>query len=110
MPARPEGREATYAMNTEVPSLDPAMCGVTAFDRCSPIFGTLLRQDPDKNEFVGQMADSFTTTDGKAWTLKLREGVKFSDGTAFDARPSPSTGTASRTRRHSRRRHASRRT
>jgi peptide/nickel transport system substrate-binding protein len=80
-----KGGKLTYAMNTEVPSLDPALCGVTAFDRCSPIFGTLLRQDPDKNEFVGQMADSFTTTDGKAWTLKLREGVKFSDGTAFDA-------------------------
>ena len=79
-----KGGKLTYAMNTEVPSLDPALCGVTA-STSIPIFGTLLRQDPDKNEFVGQMADSFTTSDGKAWTLKLREGVKFSDGTAFDA-------------------------
>ena len=32
-----------------------------------------------------RIAESFTTTDGISWTLKLRPGVKFSDGTPFNA-------------------------
>jgi len=80
-----KGGKLTYALNVETTSLDPALCGVQSFDRCSPIFGTLLRQDIGKNEFVGQMAESFTTSNGKDWTLKLRKDVKFSDGTPFDA-------------------------
>lgn len=79
------GGRLTYAINVETPSLDPAFCGVQSFDRCAPIFGTLLRYDLEKKEFVGQMAESFESTDGKTWTLKLRPGVKFSDGTPFDA-------------------------
>ncbi|GGM02678.1 peptide-binding protein [Dactylosporangium sucinum] len=80
-----KGGKATYAVNVEVTSLDPAVCAVQSFDRCAPIFGTLLRYDLDKKAFVGQMAESFDTTDGKNWTLKLRSGVTFSDGTPFDA-------------------------
>ncbi|WP_173152668.1 ABC transporter substrate-binding protein [Phytohabitans suffuscus] len=79
------GGTLSYAVNVEAASLDPASCGVQSFDRCAPIFGTLLRYDLDKKEFVGQMAESFSTTDGVSWTLKLRSGVKFSDGTPFDA-------------------------
>lgn len=78
------GGRLTYAINVETPSLDPAFCGVQSFDRCAPIFGTLLRYDLEKKDFTGQMAESFESTDGKTWTLKLRPNVKFSDGTPFD--------------------------
>ncbi|MFC0529933.1 ABC transporter substrate-binding protein [Phytohabitans kaempferiae] len=79
------GGRLSYAINVETSSLDPAFCGVQSFDRCAPIFGTLLRYDLEKKEFVGQMAESFESTDGKTWTLKLRPNVTFSDGTPFDA-------------------------
>jgi len=79
------GGKLTYALNVETPSLDPAICATGSFDRCAPIFGTLLRYDIDKKQFVGQMAESFTSEDGMNWTLKLRPGVTFSDGTPFDA-------------------------
>jgi peptide/nickel transport system substrate-binding protein len=79
-----QGGELTYALNTETASLDPAFC-LTSFDRCTPIYGTLLRYVVESGEFEGQMAESFETTDGKTWTLKLRDGVTFSDGTPLDA-------------------------
>lgn len=80
-----QGGEIMVAINVEANSLDPALCGIRYYDRCLPVFGSLLRYDFDTKAFVGQMADSFTTDDGKVWTLKLREGLRFSDGQPFDA-------------------------
>jgi len=79
------GGRLVYAVNVEMATFDPAFCAVQSFDRCSPLFGTLLRYDLERKEFVGQMAESFTTEDGKTWTLKLRPNVKFTDGTPFNA-------------------------
>jgi peptide/nickel transport system substrate-binding protein len=72
-------------MNAEAGSLDPALCSGVWLNKCAPIYGTLLRYDFEKKEFVGKMAESFDTENGSIWTLKLRDGVKFSDGTPFDA-------------------------
>ncbi|MFF0815037.1 ABC transporter substrate-binding protein [Rhodococcus sp. NPDC003318] len=69
----------------ETQSLDPAICGLVAYQRCSPIFGTLLRYDAENDKIVPYLAQSFESPDGANWTLKLRDGVKFSDGTPFDA-------------------------
>ena len=79
-----KGGTLTYALNIEVNSLDPAFCAL-AFDRCAPIFGTLMRYDLEAEKFVGNMAKSFESKDGKQWTLKLRKGVEFTDGTPYDA-------------------------
>lgn len=78
------GGTVTYAINVEVQSLDSAICG-NSLDRCAPIYGTLLRYNLESEEFEGYMAESFDSEDGQNWTLKLREGVTFSDGTPFDA-------------------------
>jgi peptide/nickel transport system substrate-binding protein len=79
------GGKITFAISFETASLDPANCGAASFDRCAPIFGTLLRYDMTAKKLVGQMADSFTSDNAKVWTLKLRPEVKFSDGQPFDA-------------------------
>src|SRR5690606_28911039 len=79
-----KGGTLTYALNVEVNSVDPAFCAL-AFERCAPIFGTLMRYDLEAEKFVGNMAKSFESKDGKQWTLKLRKGVEFTDGTPYDA-------------------------
>lgn len=67
-------------------TLDPARCGMSRdFVMCQPIFGTLLRYNSKTEEFEPAMAESIESKDGQHWTLKLREGVKFTDGTPFDA-------------------------
>ena len=36
-------------------------------------------------KFVGYLAESGTSTDNKVWTIKLRPGIKYSNGEAFNA-------------------------
>lgn len=79
------GGTLAYAMGGETQSMDPANCGLVAYHRCSPVFGTLMRFDDASGEFTPYLAKSFDSSDGANWTLKLRDGVKFSDGTPFDA-------------------------
>ncbi|PXW36150.1 UNVERIFIED_CONTAM: peptide/nickel transport system substrate-binding protein [Williamsia faeni] len=80
-----QGGEIVMAINTEGKTMDPAWCATMAPDRCAPVFGTLLQYDSETDKFVPSMAESFESQDGQNWTLKLREGVTFTDGTPFDA-------------------------
>ena len=38
-----------------------------------------------QGKFVGYLAESATTTDNKVWNIKLRSGIKYSNGEAFNA-------------------------
>ncbi len=52
----------------------------------SALYDPLVYLDPESNTVKPHLAQSLNTSDGGAtWTLKLRPGVTFSDGTAFDA-------------------------
>ncbi|MBI4943961.1 MAG: ABC transporter substrate-binding protein [Actinobacteria bacterium] len=50
------------------------------------IFEGLVTSKPGTTEVIPNLAESWTTSpDGKTWTFKLKSGVTFTDGTAFDA-------------------------
>lgn len=50
------------------------------------IYETLMRYDPPSDKYIYILAtDHEVSPDGKTWTFKLREGVKFQCGEEFDA-------------------------
>jgi peptide/nickel transport system substrate-binding protein len=80
------GGTLVFSWNSDAQSLDATRCGQSLnWGPCQAVYGTLLNYDAAAQRFSPGMAESFTSEDGKTWTLKLRGGVTFSDGTPFDA-------------------------
>ncbi|WP_235734810.1 ABC transporter substrate-binding protein [Nocardioides alcanivorans] len=72
----------------EARSLDPTKTipnGAVGGNALAAIYDTLLRYDVAENKYVPLLAESLETTDDTVFTLKLREGVKFTDGTPLNA-------------------------
>lgn len=67
--------------------LDPAVITDGISGRViNQIYEGLVKFDKDTTNPVPALAKSWTTSDdGKEWTFKLQEGVKFHDGTDFNA-------------------------
>jgi len=69
-------------------TLDPNIGNVSTYANSisSAVFDSLVYQDPETNEIVGGLAESWELSDdGLMWTIKLRDGVKFHDGTPLTA-------------------------
>jgi peptide/nickel transport system substrate-binding protein len=86
-PPQPGG-SASVIQTSEPRTLDPAFMtndlGTNALVGNS-LYGQLLRTD-SKGDIQYGLAKSLTTGDGgTTWKLKLRDGLKFSDGTPLDA-------------------------
>ena len=80
------GGTLTLAFNTDAQSVDPVTCAIgIGIGPCQAIYGALLYYDLEAGEITPGMAESFTSEDGKTWTLKLRPGLTFTDGTPFNA-------------------------
>ncbi len=84
-----QGGTLTMADYAETRSLNPIESyanGAAAGNALAAVYDVLMRRDFETNEWVPQMAESLESNDDKTvWTLKLRDGVKFADGTALDA-------------------------
>jgi peptide/nickel transport system substrate-binding protein len=80
------GGDIVAGIRSNPPSLDPARCGARIYwQHCQPIYGTLMRYNQKAQKFEPALAESFESEDGKSWTLKLKEGITFTDGTRLDA-------------------------
>lgn len=80
------GTTLRVGVGIDVSSLDPiAQNNTTVANMLSYIVETLVTFDKD-GKIVPLLAKSWTTSpDGLQWTFALQSGVKFQDGTAFDA-------------------------
>jgi peptide/nickel transport system substrate-binding protein len=81
------GGELRFGLRTEPDNLDPAVTPWAVSHRVMMhVYDTLVWQDPTDLGFKPGLAESWQVApDGLSYTFKLRRGVKFHDGTAFNA-------------------------
>ncbi len=85
-PGQGQAQTVTYAAGADPDSLDPANAESNpseAVDRM--IFENLVKFDPKLNIVPGLAEKWEQAKDGMSWTFFLRKGVKFHDGTPFNA-------------------------
>ncbi len=86
--AQKQGGSITVGLELDIPGFDPLKVGVfdtSAGTAAAAIFDTLTYLD-DKGKAQPKLALSWEPSeDFKIWTFKLRPGVKFHDGTPFNA-------------------------
>jgi peptide/nickel transport system substrate-binding protein len=90
------GGELVFVVSAEPPSYDAHRESTFALIHpAAPHYNTLLRTDPgDRSaaKIVGDLAESWSASrDGRTYTLKLRHGVKFHDGSEFTSRDAKAT-------------------
>jgi peptide/nickel transport system substrate-binding protein len=82
------GGSVTMNQGLESRGFDPVLLGGFASGdapAAGAIFDFLMRWDEKANKVVPQLAESLQTTDSLTWTMHLRTGVTFTDGTPFNA-------------------------
>ncbi len=81
------GGTLRFAHLLHIDNLDPAYNSLAgAFQVFYAVYGSLLRVDLKTGNFIPDLAESWDfSTDGKTITFHLRRGVKFQDGTDFNA-------------------------
>jgi len=87
--AQPQpGGTLTYLLFNEITGFDPVVLtgsggsdGVRAF----AMFDSLVYNNAQTGQVDPGTAAAMTSTDGVTWTVKLRPGIKFTDGSDYDA-------------------------
>lgn len=83
------GGTFTFAYTGSILSFDPATqqyAGTSGGNEAAAVYGTLVEFDTVAGEYVPSMAESISANDDfTTWTVGLRDGVTFTDGTAYDA-------------------------
>ena len=80
------GGTITFGLENDVSNLDPMLSGLFVDRNIHyAMYDSLVRVD-NKGNIIPWLAEKWTTTDeGKTVTFNLRQGVKFHDGSVFDA-------------------------
>lgn len=83
------GGTLQYVMFSEAESLDATALSTTALSnlgmRGYAIYDMLVKQDNKTGDLDFGTAESISSEDNSTWTIVLREGIEFSDGTPYDA-------------------------
>ncbi|HEK1687244.1 TPA: glutathione ABC transporter substrate-binding protein [Pseudomonas putida] len=78
----------TFVQGSDIDTLDPAVSrSVPSYNVLDHLFNGLVAwKGNDREQVVADLAESWTRSeDGRQWTFTLRKGVKFHDGSDFDA-------------------------
>ena len=80
------GGTITFALENDVSNLDPMLSGLFVDRNIHyAMYDSLVRVTP-QGEIIPWLAEKWTpSADGKSWTFNLRQGVKYHDGSTFDA-------------------------
>jgi peptide/nickel transport system substrate-binding protein len=80
------GGTLRVALPAEITSLDPWNADAASLVAVRQMYETLVIVDPATGSLAPGLASSWQmTNDGATWTFVLRQGVRFHDGTPFDA-------------------------
>lgn len=83
------GGTLVFGAYSHISGLDPLVAlgsGTSGGIQMSAVYDTLMRYDLDAKQYKPHMLESLApNADSTEYTLKIRAGIKFSDGTDFDA-------------------------
>jgi peptide/nickel transport system substrate-binding protein len=83
------GGTITFGEFSEPVGLDPIVStghGTTGAIEMAAIYDTIVRYNPDTKKYENRTAESVTpNADFTQWVVKVRPGITFTDGTAYDA-------------------------
>jgi peptide/nickel transport system substrate-binding protein len=85
--AAPSTNTVRVVLGQEPPTLEACESNLTSTGVVvrSNVTEPLIERNPKTGELEPKLATEWKATGDKEWTLKLREGVKFQDGTPFNA-------------------------
>jgi peptide/nickel transport system substrate-binding protein len=82
------GGSLTYLNIVDTEGFDPALSNAPGSQNGMmnyALFDVLAHESPSTGEVVFGLLESADSTDGATWTLKLKPGLEFTDGTPLDA-------------------------
>ncbi|MEC5188103.1 peptide/nickel transport system substrate-binding protein [Geobacillus thermodenitrificans] len=79
-------QELTYATTSDVVGLSPTLTNDSVSSKViDQVYETLFVRDPKTMEIKPHLAESYENPNDKTWVIKLKQGIKFHDGTDFNA-------------------------